>query len=212
MSQLHSGIFNIHPQHRAALALSYITVGYNLIEGAVSILFAILAGSSALLGFGVDSFVESLSGIVMIWRFTRTRSLSHAEHDERERLAIRLTGASLLILAAYVVYESATMLYFRQIPARSPVGFVIAIVSLVVMPVLYVLKRRTAAAIQSRSLATDAKQTLACIMLSIALLVGSGLHYFFGLWQSDALAGIVIAGYLIRAGIVAWKKQDLCCC
>ncbi len=194
-----------------ALALSYFTVGYNVLEGVVSVIFALLSGSSALLGFGIDSFVESLSGSVMIWRFSPTSRLSSADHEQRERVAIRLVGVSLAILGGYVMYESATKLYFRESPDRSPAGLIIAIVSLVAMPVLYVLKRRTASEIASRSLAADAKQTLSCIMLSIALLIGSGLHYGLGLWQADPVAGLVIAAYLLREGYVAWKDQELCC-
>jgi divalent metal cation (Fe/Co/Zn/Cd) transporter len=197
--------------HGFALTLSYVTVGYNVLEGLVSVGFAVFAGSSALFGFGVDSFVESLSGGVMIWRFSRTGSLDIAEDERRERRAIRLIGASLLVLGAYVVYESATMLYFQERPERSPAGLLIAIISLIVMPVLYVLKRRTAMLIQSHSLATDAKQTLACILLSVALLVGTGLHYLTGLWQADPVAGLVIAAFLVREGWRAWTHQDLCC-
>jgi divalent metal cation (Fe/Co/Zn/Cd) transporter len=79
------------------------------------------------------------------------------------------------------------------------------------MPILYVLKRRTAAAVGSKSLATDAKQTLACVLLSFALLIGTGLHYAAGLWQADPLAGLVIAAYLMREGYEAWKDAKLCC-
>jgi divalent metal cation (Fe/Co/Zn/Cd) transporter len=194
-----------------ARGLAYVTVGYNTLEGLISILFAVLAGSSALLGFGIDSFVESLSGMVMIWRFTRMSQLTPAQAEQRERTAIRLVGLSLLILGGYVIYESTTMLYFGAGPTRSPAGLVIAIVSLIAMPVLYVWKRRTAAAIRSRSLAADAKQTLACVMLSVALLAGTGLHYLMGFWQADPIAGMVIAAYLIREGYHAWTEQDLCC-
>ena len=194
-------------EHRnVALALSYVTVGYNLVEGLVSIAFAIMAGSPALFGFGVDSFVESLSGLVMIWRF------SGAMHDERrEKIAVRLAGASLIVLAAYVIYEALTALYFLEPPDRSIAGLVIAGVSLVVMPILYLWKRRTAAALQSRSLLIDATQTLTCVLLSVALIVGTGLHYLFGWWQSDPLAGLVIATYLIREGYYAWTERELCC-
>src|SRR3972149_2001245 len=164
-------------QHNLALKLSYATVAYNVLEGLVSVAFAVWAGSPALLGVGVDSFVEALSGGVMIWGFARP------DDERRERPAIRLVGVSLVILAAYVAYEAATALYFGAPPERSVAGVVIAVVSLVVMPVLYFWKRRTAAALQSKSLAADAKQTLACLLLSVALLAGTGLHYTLGLWQ-----------------------------
>src|SRR4051812_30879932 len=116
-------------QHAIALRLSYATVAYNVLEGLVAVTFAMLAGSPALLGFGIDSFVESLSGMVMIWRF------SHSAEDEHiERTAIKLVGASLIVLATYVTYEAATMLYNSQPPDRSIVGLAIAAISLVTMP------------------------------------------------------------------------------
>ena len=133
-----------HAHLRTARILAYITVGYNVLEGLVSIAFAILAGSSALLGFGIDSFVESLSGGVMIWRFTRTGHLTTEEAERRELIAIRLVGVSLIVLGGYVMYESATSLYFGEKPTRNPAGLVIAIISLVAMPLLYWWKRRTA--------------------------------------------------------------------
>jgi divalent metal cation (Fe/Co/Zn/Cd) transporter len=91
------------------------------------------------------------------------------------------------------------------------VGLIIAAVSLITMPTLYLLKRRTADELRSRSLAADAKQTLACVMLSVALLIGTGLHYMIGLWQADPIAGLVIAAYLVREGYEAWSEQELCC-
>ena len=177
--------------HRQALLLSYFTVGYNVLEGVVSVAFAVIAGSPALLGFGVDSFVESLSGLVMVWRF------KGGEH--REQTAIRLVGYALVILAAYVAYESVTQLYFREKPEPSPVGIAIAVVSLVVMPILFLLKRRTANMVNSRSLLADAKQTLGCILLSVALLFGLGTNYLFDWWWADPIAGLVI-GLFLRAG------------
>jgi divalent metal cation (Fe/Co/Zn/Cd) transporter len=195
-----------------ALRLSYFTVIYNILEGVVSVVFASVAGSSALLGFGIDSFVESLSGMIMIWRFSRTSNISVAANERKEKIGVRLVGLSLAILGGYVIYESSTMLYYSESPARNPAGILVAIVSLIVMPILFVMKRRTAADLQSRSLATDAKQTLACILLSVALLLGSGLHYLFGIWQADPIAGLVIAAFLIREGYKAWTEQDLCCC
>ena len=188
-----------------ALTLSYVTVTYNVLEGLIAVAFAILAGSPALLGFGIDSFVESLSGTVMIWRFSGTGD------ERRERAAIRLVGVSLILLAVYVAYEAVTSLYFNEPPERSPVGAIIATLSLLVMPVLYVLKRRTARDLGSRSLATDAKQTLACMLLSVALLIGSGLHYVTGFWRADPIAALLIAAYLVREGYEAWKEQELCC-
>src|SRR5687767_10342391 len=115
-----------------ALALSYVTVVYNVLEGLVSVGFAIAAGSPALLGFGIDSFVESLSGLVMIWRFSGT-----CEDERREQQAVRLVGISLFIVAVYVAYDAITALYYGEAPDRSIAGLVIAAISLIAMPTLY---------------------------------------------------------------------------
>ena len=193
-----------HRHTRHALLLSYFTVAYNVLEGLVSVVFAVLAGSPALLGFGVDSFVESLSGMVMVWRFTG------GEH--REQTAIRLVGWALLILSAYVTYEAASRLYFGEQPEPSPIGLVIAILSLAVMPALLILKRRAARAVNSRSLLADAKQTLGCILLSVALLFGLGLNWLYGWWQADPIAALVIAAFLAREGYRALNERELCEC
>jgi divalent metal cation (Fe/Co/Zn/Cd) transporter len=192
-------------QNRNALWLSYATVGYNVAEGVIAVAAAIVAGSPALTGFGIDSFVESLSGLVMIWRFT-----GRGEH--REQRAVRLVGATLVMLALYVVYESVAALFENDPPQASLVGMLIAAASLIVMPILYVLKRRVAKALNARSLLADAAQTLGCMCLSVALLVGLGLNYFAGLWQADPLAGLLIAAYLTWDGYRAVTMRELCSC
>jgi len=198
--------FGMAEQRIIALALSYVTVGYNILEGLVSLVFASLRDSPALLGFGIDSVMESLSGMVMIWRF------SSPVHDERrEGRAIWLVGVSLIVLGAYVAWEAAKALYYGEPPERSVAGLIIAALSLVVMPLLYVLKRRTANRLRSRSLATDAKQTLACLLLSCALLAGSGLNYTIGWWHADPLAALLIAIFLMREGYEAWSEKEWCC-
>ena len=197
---------------RRALLLSYITVGYNLVEGVVSVIFGYLAGSPALVGFGLDSFVESASGGVMIWRFTGHEQMTAAEEERAERIAVRLVGGAFFIFAAYVIYGSAENLYTGAAPEPTIVGIVIAVVSIITMPVLYWFKRKTAEEAGSRSLAADSKQTLACFMLSVALLIGLGLNYLFGLWQADPVAGLVIAAFLIKEGYDAVTSGELCGC
>jgi divalent metal cation (Fe/Co/Zn/Cd) transporter len=119
---------------------------------------------------------------------------------------------SFLVLAAYVLYESASTLSGAQAADRSLAALMIAAASLVVMPILYLLKRRTAQTIGSASLMADAKQTLACVMLSLALLAGAGLNYWLGWQKSDPIAGIVIALYLVREGYEALLSRELCHC
>jgi divalent metal cation (Fe/Co/Zn/Cd) transporter len=191
--------------HRTALWLSYLTVAYNVVEGLIATAGAVIAGSPALMGFGIDSFVESLSGLVMIWRFS-------GDSEDREKKAAQLVGIALLILSLYVSYESFSELLETEPPKTSLVGIAIAILSLLVMPTLFVLKRRTAIALNARSLVADAKQTLGCIFLSIALLFGLGLNYLFGWWQADPIAALLIAAYLAWEGYRALTERELCEC
>jgi divalent metal cation (Fe/Co/Zn/Cd) transporter len=195
-----------------ALWLSYLTVGYNVLEGGLSLLAGWLVGSIALVGFGLDSVVESLSGGVMIWRFRPHAGLTEEEEERLEKKAIRLVGYTFFILAAYILYESATKLIFQEAPAPSLLGIIIAAVSLVVMPGLFYLKYQTGKSLSSISLMTDSKQTLACALLSLALLIGLGLNYFYGIWQADPIIGLIIAGLLVREGVNALKEEKLCTC
>ncbi len=186
--------------HRRALLLSYFTVCYNVIEGILSLFAGSLVDSIALIGFGLDSFVESLSGIIVIWRFTLHGKVSEEEEEKAERKAARFIGYTFFILAAYVLYESAKKIYLQEIPGPSLFGIVLAIISLVAMPVLFYLKYQLGKALGSRSLVADSKETLACSFLSLALLLGLGLNYLFGIWQADPIIGLIIAGFLIREG------------
>ena len=197
---------------KKALWLSYLTVTYNILEGLISILAGWLAGSIALLGFGLDSLVESFSGGVMIWRFRHHANLTEEEEERLEKKAIRLVGYAFFILAAYVLYESSKTLFFQEVPAPSLLGIIVALVSLIVMPGLFLIKYQTGKSLGSASLMADSKQTLACAMLSLALLVGLGLNYFYGIWQADPITGLLIAVVLVREGYKALKEEKLCTC
>jgi len=186
--------------HRRALLLSYFTVSYNIVEGILSLLAGSMAGSIALIGFGLDSFVESLSGMVVIWRFRLHGKISEEEEEKAEQKAERFIGYTFFILALYVLYESIKKLYLGEITAPSLFGIIIAIVSLITMPILFFLKYRTGRRIGSRSLIADSKETLACSFLSLGLLAGLGLNYFLGLWQADPIIGLVSVGYLVKEG------------
>jgi divalent metal cation (Fe/Co/Zn/Cd) transporter len=197
---------------KQALWLSYLTVAYNLLEGLISILAGWLAGSIALLGFGLDSLVESFSGGVMIWRFRHRGDLSVEEEARLEKKAIRLVGYTFFLLAAYVLYEAVKKLLFQEVPAPSLLGIVIALVSLLAMPALFYVKYQTGKSLGSASLMADSKQTLVCALLSLALLVGLGLNYLYGLWQADPVIGLLIAAVLTREGYKALKEEKLCTC
>lgn len=196
--------------HKKALYLSYFTVIYNVVEGLVSVAAGTVSGSIALVGFGLDSFLESLSGGIMIWRFFE--SGHSTEQDERKELiAIKLVAFSFFIFGTYILLESLKKLVFVQTPDPSIVGIIIAVISLIVMPALYYLKNETGKSVGSLSLVADSRQTLACVFLSFALLSGLGLNYLYGLWWADPVIGLLIAGFLFKEGRDAWKNRELCC-
>lgn len=183
---------------KKALLLSFATVGYNLVEGVVAVLVGIATNSSALLGFGLDSFIESLSGSVMIWRFGKNRS---EEDEERvEQKAQKLVAYTFFILGAYVLFDASKQLITHQEPEKSLFGIVVAALSLLIMPALTLAKYRTGKQLKSKSLIADSKQTLACVIMSVTLLLGVGLNYIFGLWWADPIAGITIALLLFHEG------------
>jgi divalent metal cation (Fe/Co/Zn/Cd) transporter len=196
---------------RRALLLSYFTVAYNVLEGVLSILAGGLASSIALVGFGMDSFIESISGGIMIWRFRQTR-LSEAEEKKVEARAVKLVGWSFFVLAAYVLFEAVKKLVTREVPEPSPFGIIIAATSLVVMPALFIAKQRTGRKLGSRSLLADSRQTLACTFMSLALLLGLLANRLFGFWQSDPVVGLFIGAWLVREGIETLREGRLCSC
>ncbi len=192
--------------YRKGLYLEYLTVGYNFFEALVSIGFGALAGSIALIGFGLDSVIESLSGLVLIWRLRQRGKISAADEARIERRAIRLVAGSFFVLGVYVLVESVRKLVIADVPEPSLPGIVIAIVSLVVMPVLTWQKYITGRAIGSRALVADSKETLACALLSAALLLGLGANYLFGFWQADPIVGLIIVVFLFREGWETWRE------
>ncbi len=197
--------------HGRALLLSWFTVGYNVLECAASIIAGALAGSVALVGFGLDSFVESISGGVMIWRFSR-HGLTEEEERKVEARAVKLVGWSFFILAAYILFEAARKLVEHEIPQPSLFGIIIAAASLIIMPALFIAKRRTGRRLGSHSLVADSRQTLACSLMSAALLLGLLANRLFGLWQADPIVGGLIGIWLVREGIETLRRRELCSC
>jgi divalent metal cation (Fe/Co/Zn/Cd) transporter len=163
-------------------------------------------------GFGLDSLMESISSGVMIWRFARHEGLSAEEEERVERRAVKLVGYTFFVLGAYVLYESLEKLIRQEIPSPSLLGIFIALASIIFMPGLFYLKYQTGKSLGSASLMADAKQTLVCAMLSVALLLGLGLNYWFGIWPADPAIGLLIVGLLVREGYHALKEEKLCSC
>jgi divalent metal cation (Fe/Co/Zn/Cd) transporter len=194
---------------RRGLRLEYLTVGWNLVEGAVSILAALAAGSVALLGFGIDSFVESASGTVIIWRLLAERADTDAEAiGSVERRAQRLVGLSLFGLAAFVVLDALKTLIAQEHPEPSAVGIAVTGLSIGVMYWLARAKRRTAIALGSRAMEADAFQTTACWWLSLIVLAGIGVNALTGWWWADPLAAIGMTAFLVSEGREAWRGEE----
>lgn len=195
--------------HKKALWLSYFTVLYNIGECVVSILVGFLAGSIALIGFGSDSFVESLSGSVMIWRFRQHGKITKEEEERIEKKAAKLVSITFFILGFYILFESVRKLIFQEKPEASIIGILIAIVSIIIMPLLFYMKYKVGKKLRSRSLVADSKQTLACLFMSVSLLIGLGLNYVFGFWQADPIVGLIIMIFLFKEGYETFKEEDL---
>lgn len=194
--------------YRKGLHLEYFTVGYNIIEAVVSITFGSIANSIALVGFGLDSIVESLSGLVLIWRLNQHKKISEDEEERIEKKAMKFVSISFFVLGLYVLFQSVKKLILIEIPDPSLPGIIIAIASIIVMPILTLQKYRVGKQINSKALVADSKETLACSFLSLALLLGLELNYLFGFWQADPLAGIIIVVFLFREGIEGWRESN----
>lgn len=194
--------------YRRGLLLEYFTIGYNVIEAIISIAFGSMANSIALVGFGLDSIVESLSGLVLIWRLRQHQKITEEEEEKIEKKAMKFIAITFLILALYVLFQSIKKLIFQEIPDPSLPGIIIAIVSTLVMPILSLQKYRIGKKINSKALIADSKETLACFFLSLALLLGLGLNYLLDFWQADPIVGIIIVVFLLREGIASWKESN----
>jgi divalent metal cation (Fe/Co/Zn/Cd) transporter len=182
--------------------LEYFTLGWNMVEAGVAVGAGWLAGSIALVGFGVDSLIESFSGAILLWR------LASPAHDEsRERLALRLVSVSFFLLAAYVCFEAIKSLIASEQPSASIVGIVLSVLSLIVMPLLARAKRRVAANIGSHALRADSRQTDICAYLSAILLGGLALNALFGWWWADPIAALIMVPIIVREGLEAWQGE-----
>ena len=191
---------------RRARLLSWASLGYMALEGAVAIVAGIVAGSIALIGFGIDSAIEGFASVVIVWRFTGSRTLSEAA----ERKAQKLVAIQFFILAPYVGVEAIRGLLDGDRPEESIVGIALAASSVVVMPLLGRAKRRIGSRMGSSATASEGKQNVLCAYLAGALLVGLLGNALFGAWWLDAVVALFIAYVAIREGREAWRG-DACC-
>ena len=193
---------------RTGRSLEFLTIGWNSLEALIAIIAGAVAGSIALVGFGLDSVIEVSSGAALLWRLSLDGDASR-----RERLdatALKIVGASFIALAAYVAYDAVAALWSRQAPESSFVGIALAALSLVVMPLLARAKRRVAARIQSKALQADSRQTDICAYLSAILLGGLLLNALFGWWWADPVAALIMTPIIAREGREAWRGETCC--
>ena len=179
--------------------LEYFTVSWNAAEGLIAVLAGALAGSISLVGFGIDSFIEVISGATLLWRMSVDSDIQRRERNERR--ALRIVGFCFVALTSYIAYESATDLWSSRAPERSIPGIVLACVSLIAMPLLSRAKRKVGHVLGSAAMHADAKQTEFCTYLSAILLAGLLLNAIFGLWWADPVAGLVMVPIIAKEGI-----------
>ena len=196
--------FRLAALRRRAIRLEYFTVGWMIVEAAVALVTGLTASSIALVGFGLDSIMETISGLALLWRFKQRRL---EQHDAESR-AVKVVGITFLVVAAYVGYVAIRDLLFHRAPEFSLYGMVLAAVSLGVMPGLGGAKRRLAASLNSPALAADSLETLACAYLSAALLVGLGLNAWVGWWWADPVAALAMSAFMTREGVEIFKETQ----
>ena len=201
-------MINVDRLYKKGLYLEYFTVGYNILEAIVSIVFGSIANSIALIGFGFDSIIESLSGLVLIWRLSQHGKISKTTEERLEKRATKFIAITFLILGVYISFQSVRKLVIEEISEPSLPGIVIATTSIIIMPLLTWQKYKTGKQINSRALVADSKETLACSFLSLALLLGLGTNYLFGFWQADPIVGMIITAFLFREGWEGWKETS----
>lgn len=194
---------------RRGIWLEYVTLGWNCLEAVVAIVSGVVAGSVALVGFGLDSVIEMSSGAALLWRL---RSDADEHGRERvERVSLRLVGVTFVLLALYVALDATKSLWHHERPEESLSGIIIAAASLVVMPVLARAKRRVAAGINSGAMQADSRQTDICAYLSAILLLGLLLNALLGWWWADPAAGLVMVPIIAKEGVEALRGKTCAC-
>jgi cation diffusion facilitator family transporter len=188
---------------RRGVRLEWFTVAWNVAEALVAIAAGVAAGSIALIGFGVDSGIEVVAASALLWRFRHARAdASEAEHGRAEQRALYVVSATFFALALYIAFEAIQGLVSKDEPESSTVGLVLAVVSLAVMPTLAYAKQQTGRELGSRALMADAVETWVCAYLSLALLLGIGLHSTLGWWWADPIAALAMLP------VIAWQGWE----
>ncbi len=188
--------------------LNVATLTYNLLEGVVAIASGLVAGSVALVGFGVDSGIELAASGTALWRLNADADV--ARREAVERVAHRIIGGLFLALAAYITVEAGLSLWHREVPDASPVGIALAAASVLIMPMLAGAKRRVGEALGSRALTAEARQTSLCMYLSAILLGGLVLNAWLGWWWADPVAALAMVPIIVSEGLEGLRGEPHC--
>lgn len=191
---------------RKAKALSWISLVWMSLEGGIAITAGILAGSVALIGFGIDSAIEGVASVVIIWRFTGARALS----DAAEERAQKLVAIQFFLLAPYVTFEALQALINSEHPEVSALGMALTASSVIGMPLLGIAKQRVAKTLGSQATHGEGTQNLLCAYLAAAVFLGLAGNALFGAWWLDPIAAFFIAAIALREGIETWRGEGCC--
>jgi len=191
---------------RYALWLALFTIFYNFAEGLISIYFGVQDETLTLFGFGVDSFIEVMSGLGILAMVFRIRQNPDAQRSQFERTALRITGTSFYILAAGLGATAAYNLFTAHKPETTIPGLIIAIISIASMWALVMGKRKVGRALNSAPILADANCTMVCIYMSVVLLVSSLVYHFTGFGFIDSLGAIGLIYFSINEGKEAFEK------
>jgi divalent metal cation (Fe/Co/Zn/Cd) transporter len=197
---------------RRGTRLEYFTLAYNSLEGLISIVAGLFAGSVSLIGFGFDSLIEVTSGGALLWRLHHD---SNADRREKvEKTTLQIVGWCFVALSIYILYDSGSSLLRREAPERSIPGIIVAALSVIVMPVLAAAKKRVAAGIGSAAMQADSRQTDFCAYLSAILLCGLLLNALLGWWWADPVAALAMVPIILNEGVRSLKGKKCCdeCC
>jgi divalent metal cation (Fe/Co/Zn/Cd) transporter len=187
--------------HHRALWLEYFTVGWNVLEAVVAIGAGVIAGSVALIGFGADSAIEVISAVGLLWRLRKAGPHAPAsEEGVAEKRALYVVAITFFLLAIYITWEALKSLISREEPLTSPVGIILAVLSLAIMPTLALAKQRIGNEMGSRSLVADSKETWVCSYLSLTLLLGVGAYAVVGWWWADPVGALAMLPIIIWQG------------
>jgi divalent metal cation (Fe/Co/Zn/Cd) transporter len=196
---------------RIGLWLVSATMAYNTVEGVLALWAGVRADSIALVGFGLDSFIECAAAAVLLWRLgVEARGAAPEAVETSERRVHRFVGGTFLALALYVLAQGSFTLWWREAPEETVFGIVLAAVSLVVMPLVSWGKLRAANHIGSAALRSEAKETLACSYLSLTLLVGLAANAVAGWWWADPMAALLMTPWLVKEGMEGLRGESCC--